>query len=188
MKVLLTQRELSSGVARMAEEIQTHYAQRPITVVAVMTGAVILLADLVRHLNMPLRVGMIGASSYRGGTVSGDLSVDSGMLLDIKGRDVLLVDDIFDTGKTLDALVQHMHELGARSVLTAVLLHKQRETTVEMRPDFVAFDIPNEFVVGYGLDYQDHYRNLPFLGVLEESDLERSPTETLQTLTQSGND
>lgn len=173
MKTLLTEIELREGVVRLADAIRDHYGGKPLTVVAVMTGAVVLLADLIRQLELPLRVGVIGASSYRGGTSSGELTVDTQMLIDIRERDVLLIDDIFDTGRTLAYLVQRVEELGARSVRTAVLLHKQRPTDVEIRPDFVAFEIPDEFVVGYGLDYQDHYRNLPFLAVLEESDLQQ---------------
>ncbi len=172
MRTLLTEQELHQGVTRLAADITRSYGDRPITVVAVMTGAIILLADLIRHLEMPLRVGVIGASSYRGGTRSGELAIDTKMLIDIRGRDVLLLDDIFDTGKTLDHLVSEVASLGAASVKSAVLLHKQRPTSVEMRPDFVAFEIPDEFVVGYGLDYQDHYRNLPFLAVLEPVDIE----------------
>jgi hypoxanthine phosphoribosyltransferase len=173
MRTLLGQAELQRGVERMATAIRSHYGDAPITVVAVMTGAVVLLADLMRLLDMPLRVGVVGASSYRGGTTSGDLTVDTQLLIDIRDRDVLLVDDIFDTGKTLAALVEHFHALGARTVSTAVLLQKQRTVAVDLRPTFVAFEIPDEFVVGYGLDYQDMYRNLPFLAVLEPSDLEQ---------------
>lgn len=173
MKTLLDENELKAGVCRLASDISAHYGDRPLTVVAVMTGSLVLLADLIRQLEMPLRVGVIGASSYRGGTTSGHLTVDTNMLIDITARDVLLVDDIFDTGRTLESLIQHVKDMGASSVQTAVLLHKQRHTDVTVRPDFVAFEIPDEFVVGYGLDYRDHYRNLPFLGVLEPSDLEQ---------------
>ncbi len=185
MKVLLSEQELRQGVSQLAVEIRQCYGAEPLTVVAVMTGALVLLADLIRQLEMPLRVGVIGASSYRGGTSSGELTVETQMLIDIRGRDVLLVDDIFDTGKTLASLVDRVGELGARSVRTAVLLHKQRPTDITLRPDFVAFPIPDEFVVGYGLDYQDHYRNLPFLAVLEPHDLERTPVETRAFLTEA---
>jgi hypoxanthine phosphoribosyltransferase len=176
MKTLLAEAELMDGVARLADDIRRHYGDQPLTVVAVMTGSLVLLADLIRKLEMPLRVGVIGASSYRGGTSSGKLTVDTNMLIDIRDRDVLLVDDIFDTGRTLEALIGHVQEMGASSVKTAVLLHKRRPTEVTVLPDFVAFEIADEFVVGYGLDYQDHYRNLPFLGVLEADDLDQSPT------------
>lgn len=186
MKTLLAEHELQTGVRRLAGDIRRHYGKEPLTVVAVMTGSIVLLADLIRLLDMPLRVGVIGASSYRGGKISGALSVDTQMLIDIRDRDVLLVDDIFDTGRTLEALIERVRELGARSVRTAVLLHKQRPTDVTVRPDFVAFEIPDEFVVGYGLDYQDHYRNLPFLGVLEAGDLSGSSSAMVTSQAESG--
>lgn len=177
MRVLLTETELTAGVERLAGEIESHYQKRPLTVIAVMTGSLVLFADLIRRMGMPQRVGVIRASSYRGGTSSGELTVDAGMMIDVKGRDVLLVDDIFDTGKTLDRLTGMLSEFGAKSVRTAVLLHKQREHAVSMRPDFVAFEIPDEFVVGYGLDYLDMYRNLPYLAVLEADEIERTAAE-----------
>jgi hypoxanthine phosphoribosyltransferase len=126
---------------------------------------------------MPQRVGVIRASSYRGGTTSGDLQVDSAMMIDVADRDVLLVDDIFDTGKTLDRISSMMGGFGASTVSTAVLLHKRRAHSVEMRPDFVAFEIPDEFVVGYGLDYLDMYRNLPYLAVLEPAEIAATAAE-----------
>jgi len=94
------------------------------------------------------------------------------MMIGVTGRDVLLVDDIFDTGKTLDRLASEVSGMGAASVRTAVLLKKVRPVEVSIRPDFAAFEIPDEFVVGYGLDYRDHFRNLPYLAVVESHDLE----------------
>lgn len=175
MKTLLSEQALRAGVERLASSIDACYAGDPLTVVAVMTGSVVLFADLIRMLSMPLRVGVVQASSYRAGMESGELHVDRRMLIDVVGRDVLLVDDIFDTGKTLDRLTAEIRDLGARSVRSAVLLKKSRPVEVEVRPDFVAFEIPDEFVVGYGLDYQDHFRNLPFLGILEPEDLVSMP-------------
>ena len=174
MRTLLTEVELREGVSRLGNQIEKDYEGKPLTLIAVMTGSLGLLADLIRVLNMPLRVGVIQASSYRGGVSSGDLRISTEMMLDVSGRDVLLVDDIFDTGKTLQRLVQEMIECKASSVRSAVLLHKQREHSVEIRPDFVAFDIPDEFVVGYGLDYLDLYRNLPYLAVLDAGDIEEA--------------
>ncbi len=168
LKVLLTQQQVHDGVDRMAKQIQQHYGDKPLTVVGVMTGCVVLLADLIRLLNMPLRVGVVQASSYKGGTTRSDLTVDAGMLIDIADRDVLVVDDIFDTGHTLVEVTSHMQQAGATSVRSAVLLQKEGRQEVDARPDFTAFTIPDEFVVGYGLDYQDLYRNLPYIGVLEE--------------------
>jgi hypoxanthine phosphoribosyltransferase len=172
MKILLDEQQLHQGVKQLAGKIDEHYGDQSLTVVAVMTGSLVLFADLIRMLSMPLRVGVIQASSYRGAMTAGELAVDTRMMIDVAGRDVLLVDDIFDTGRTLERLTHEVSEMGASTVKTAVLLHKRRQHDVAMRPDFVAFEIPDEFVVGYGLDYQDHYRNLPYLGVLEESDLQ----------------
>ena len=155
----------------MAEAISEKYGDRPLTIVAVMTGSLVLLADLIRLLKMPIRVSLIQASSYRGGTQSGSLWIRDDMMLDISERDVLVVDDIFDTGKTLKAVLQCLGEMQPSSLSSAVLLHKLGCQVVEMKPDFVAFEIPDEFVVGYGLDYQDLYRNLPYLAVLEESEI-----------------
>ena len=177
MRVLLSESELTGGVERLAAEIDTHYGDRPLTVIAIMTGSLVLFADLIRRLSMPQRVGVIRASSYRGGTTSGELKVDSDMMIDVTDRDVLLVDDIFDTGKTLDRISGMMCEFGATSVRTAVLLHKRRDHAVEMRPDFVGFEIPDEFVVGYGLDYLDMYRNLPYLAVLEPAEIAATAAE-----------
>jgi hypoxanthine phosphoribosyltransferase len=178
MRTLLTESELRDGVQRLAIEIDQHYGKdQPITLIAVMTGSLVLFADLIRRLSMPQRIGVIQASSYRGGTTSGDLSVDAEMMIDVKGRNVLLVDDIFDTGKTLDRLTGMLRDFGANSVKTGVLLHKQREHSTTLRPDFVAFQIPDEFVVGYGLDYLDMYRNLPYLAVLQPSEIEATAAQ-----------
>ncbi|MEQ8848803.1 hypoxanthine phosphoribosyltransferase [Botrimarina sp.] len=174
MRVLHTEEQLRQGVERMASEIAHAYGDRPLTIVSVLTGSVVLLADLIRMLEMPLRVGVIEASSYGGArTTRGELTVNAELLLDIRDRDVLLVDDIFDTGHTLVKVVEKVQELGAASVRTAVLLRKHGRQEVSAQPDFVGFEIPDEFVVGYGLDYDDHYRNLPYLGVLEQADLDR---------------
>ncbi len=173
MRILLDETQLHQGVKRLAEEIDTQYAGQPLTVVAVMTGSLILFADLIRQLSIPVRVGVIQASSYRGETTAGELAVDTRMLIDVEDRNVLLVDDIFDTGQTLARLTEVLAERGARSVRSAVLLYKQRAPQRPVRPDFVAFEIPDEFVVGYGLDYRELLRNLPYLAVLEPTDFER---------------
>jgi len=178
MRTLLSEAELNAGVQKLASEIDSHYGSRPLTVIAIMTGSLVLFADLIRRLSMPQRVGVVQASSYRGGTTSGQLHVDDAMMIDVTGRDVLLVDDIFDTGKTLDRVSGMMLEHGATSVQTAVLLHKVTQHSVEMRPDFVAFEIPDEFVVGYGLDYLDMYRNLPYLAVLSPAEIEATVAES----------
>ncbi|QEG35386.1 hypoxanthine phosphoribosyltransferase [Bythopirellula goksoeyrii] len=173
MKILYDEATLHRGVAEMAAEIEKAYEGRQLTIVGVLTGSVVLLADLIRQIEQPMRVGVIQASSYRGATTErGDLIINSELMLDISGRDVLLVDDIFDTGHTLENVVEKLHEFSPKSVKSAVLLRKQGRQETEYEPDFTAFNIPDEFVVGYGLDYEDMYRNLPFLGALEQEDLD----------------
>ncbi len=174
MKTLLTEEQLQSGICRLASEIQVHYDHKPLTIVGVLIGSVVLLADLIRKLEMPLKVEMVQARSYRGNsTRPGPLVINTDLLSSgIQGRDVLLVDDIFDTGNTLWELIPQIDELGPASIRSAVLLQKEGRTEVKMRPDFVGFKIPDEFVVGYGLDYNDMYRNLPYLAVLEPHEIE----------------
>lgn len=176
MKTLLSEVRLREGVDQMAAEITQRYGEQPLTIVAVVTGSLVLLADLIRQLTMPVRVSLIQASSYRGGTESGELWIREDMMLDVAQRHVLIIDDIFDTGRTLQAVVKCIESMSPSSVSTAVLLHKAGRQLVEMEPDFVAFKIPDEFVVGYGLDYQDLYRNLPYLAILEPEDIALSDT------------
>lgn len=171
MRVLLTEDQIRDGVARLAADILEVYGKQPLTIIGIMTGSIMLLADLIRVLDMPLRVGVIQTSSYRNGADRSDLVINSAMMPDIPGRDVLLIDDIFDTGHTLAGVIDKIEEMGPRSVRSAVLLQKSGRQEVALRPDFVTFEIPNEFVVGYGLDYCDEYRNLPFIGTLESSEL-----------------
>ena len=174
MKTLLTETELQKGVNKMAAKIEETYAGRQLTIVGVLTGSIVLLADLIRLIDIPMRVGVIDASSYRGATTErGELSINSELLIDIEGRDVLLVDDIFDTGHTITQVIESLRELGPASIHSAVLLHKRERQEVDYVPDYSAFHIPNEFVVGYGLDYEDMYRNLPYLAVLEDEDLQK---------------
>lgn len=171
MKILLDPNQLAAGVDRLAAQVSGSCGDRPLTIIGVLTGSVVLLADLIRRLEMPLRVGVVQTSSYRG-TERGALSINADMMPDIRGRDVLLIDDIFDTGHTLAEVVELMRGLAPASLRSAVLLQKTGRQEVAYRPDFVAFEIPDQFVVGYGLDYNDEYRNLPYLAALEPADLD----------------
>lgn len=167
VKVLLSEVDIKEGVSRLANDLTAQYGKDPLTIIGIMTGSIILLADLIRMLEMPLRVGVVQTSSYRSGEERGELRINDSMMLDIQDRDVLLVDDIFDTGHTLSQVVERVRQMGAKSLRSAVLLNKTGRQEVDYRPDFVTFDIPDEFVIGYGLDYDDEYRNLPFIGCLE---------------------
>jgi hypoxanthine phosphoribosyltransferase len=172
MQVLLTAEQIQQSIDRLAVEIREREAGRPLTVIAVMTGSIIFLADLIRKLDMPLRVGVIQARSYLG-TERGALSVNADMLPEVAGRDVLVIDDIFDTGHTLLEVLSFLDDLGPRSIRTAVMVLKKGKQQVSLRPDYVGFEIPDVFVVGYGLDYNDAYRNLPYLAALGPEDIEK---------------
>lgn len=167
MDVLIPADRLRERVGELAGEVAAAYAGRPVTVVGILNGCVVFLADLIRGVDLPLRVAFLTASSYRGQTTTADVLVIRDELLpDLSGRDVLLVDDILDTGKTLTRVVTHLLDRGAATVKVAVLLRKVGRQEVPFEPDFVGFTIPDQFVVGYGLDYDDQYRHLPFVGVL----------------------
>ncbi|MCA9117152.1 MAG: hypoxanthine phosphoribosyltransferase [Planctomycetaceae bacterium] len=172
MRQLITADQIETGVTRLAEQIRRDFSGQPLTVLGVLTGSIILMADLIRKLDMPLRVGLVQASSYRGQTTTaGDLKLNPDLLPDLRQRHVLLLDDIFDTGQTLTALVELVQRQQAASVRAAVLLWKEGRSQVTAEPDYHAFRIPDEFVVGYGLDYNDEYRHLPYIAVLEPADL-----------------
>jgi len=156
-------------VDELAGQIAADYDHQPVTIVGVLTGCLMFLADLVRRLDLPLRIGLIQATSYRGAvTRPGNLHVQPELLPDLRGRHVLLLDDILDTGQTLAALIEHLRKLDIASLRVAVLLRKVGRQQIPLEPDYRGFDIPNAFVVGYGLDYNDEYRHLPFIAVLDE--------------------
>jgi hypoxanthine phosphoribosyltransferase len=170
MQILLPADRLQVRIAEMAKEIARDYEGRPVTIVGVLTGCLMFLADLVRHLDLRLRIDFVQASSYRGATTTaGELAIDPATVPDIRGRDVLLLDDILDTGHTLHHLVDLLRKSGAQSIRVGVLLRKIGRQTVPFEPNYCGFEIPDVFVVGYGLDYNDEYRHLPYVGVFDES-------------------
>ena len=167
MKVLLSADDIQRRVAEMARQIADDYRGQPVTIVGVLTGCLMFLADLVRHLDLPLRIGLLQASSYRGATTTpGELHIQPELLPDLRGRHVLLLDDILDTGQTLVQLREHLQTLGIASLRIGVLLRKEGRQQVPSSRIICGFDIPDAFVVGYGLDYNDEYRHLPYIAVL----------------------
>lgn len=167
MQVLIPAGKIQDRLRVLASEISGHYQGESVTIVGVLTGCLMFLADLVRHLDLPIRIGFIQASSYEG-TASGKLRIGSEILSDINGHHVLLLDDILDSGQTLRHLVDHLHRSGASSVRVGVLLRKTGKQKYDVAADYVGFEIPDAFVVGYGLDYNDHYRHLPYVAILPE--------------------
>ena len=165
-RVLITERQIARRVRGLSRAIERDFARRELVVVSLLNGTVMFLADLIRHLSLPLRLDFMGVSSYGAGTESGDLVYTKELRLGVKGRDVLLVDDILDTGKTLSRVRAKLQALGPRRIKTCVLLNKPARRVEQVEADYVGFEIPDVFVVGYGLDYAERYRNLPFVGVL----------------------
>ena len=165
--VLITQAQLARRVRELARELARDLVGRDLVVVSLLNGTVMFLADLIRHLNLPLRLDFMGVSSYREGTTSRELVFTKELRLDVRGRDVLLVDDILDTGKTLRCVLDKLQQLKPRAIKICVLLDKPARRTEPVQADYVGFVIPDLFVIGYGLDYAERYRNLPFVGVLK---------------------
>ncbi len=165
-EILITDAQLARRVKSLAREIEKDFRGRETVVVSLLNGTVLFLADLIRGLDMPLRLDFIGVSSYGSGTESGDLVFTKELRLDVKGRDVLLVDDILDTGKTLSRVIPKLMALKPRRIKTVVLLDKPSRRVEKIKADYTGFTIPDLFVIGYGLDFAERYRNLPFVGVL----------------------
>jgi hypoxanthine phosphoribosyltransferase len=165
-RILITEGQIARRIRAMSTDIIRDFRGREMVVVSLLNGTVMFLGDLIRNLSLPLRLDFIGVSSYGAGTESGDLVFTKELRLDVRGRDVLLVDDILDTGKTLFRVRQKLRALGPRRIRTCVLLDKKARRVEKIEADYVGFQIPDFFVVGYGLDFAERYRNLPFVGVL----------------------
>lgn len=166
-RVLITEEQLARRIRALGRGIQRDFSGRETVVVSLLNGTVMFLADLIRNLSLPLRLDFIGVSSYGAGTESGDLVFTKELRLGVRDRDVLLVDDILDTGKTLSRVRAKLRLLQPRCIKTCVLLDKPARRVEPVEADYVGFRIPDFFVVGYGLDFAERYRNLPFVGVLK---------------------
>jgi len=164
--VLITEAQIARRVRSLAREIRRDFTGRELVVVSLLNGTVMFLADLIRHLSLPMRLDFIGVSSYGAGTSSGELVFTKELRLDVRGRDVLLVDDILDTGRTMKRVLGKLRRLKPRRIKTCVLLDKPARRIEKVRANYIGFTIPDLFVVGYGLDFAERYRNLPFVGVL----------------------
>ena len=165
--VLIGEQEIAVRVRELATDIERDFASKDLLVVALLTGTVPFLADLVRHITLPMRLDFMGVSSYGSGTAPGELVFTKELGLEARDRDVLLVDDILDTGKTLRAVIDKLNALEPKSLKACVLLEKKSRRAEEIMADYVGFEVPDAFVVGYGLDYAERYRNLPFIGILK---------------------
>ena len=167
-EVLLTEAQIKTRVKSLAREIKQAFGDGEFTIISLINGAVMFTADLMREIDNPVRLDCIRVSSYGTKTKSiGTPQIIHSLTLDIKQRDVLLIDDILDTGKTLKLVSDLINDLKPSSLRTCVLLDKKARREVKIEADFVGFEIPDKFVVGYGLDFAERYRNLPGIGVLK---------------------
>lgn len=168
--VLFSREQIARRVRELAREVAAAYEADGgggLTIVTILSGSLIFLADLIRELPLRMKIGLVTVSSYRGATtVPGEARIEFDPNVDVSGRHVLLVDDILDTGGTLRLVRQCLQARGPRSIRTCVLLRKPGKAPPDVPAEFVGFDIADDFVVGYGLDYNDYYRNLPDIGVL----------------------
>ncbi len=165
-EILVSEEQLRDSVQRIAAEVTEEYAGKSPLIVGVLVGAFVFMADLVRVLDFELEVQFMAASSYGEGTEAGVLEITRDLPEEIAGRHILLVDDLLDTGHTLSRLSELLMARGAASVKTCCILDKPSRREVPFEADFVGLEIPDQFVVGYGLDYAHSYRNLPYVGVL----------------------
>lgn len=168
-RILFDEATIHRRLDQLAIEISRDYRDRELTVIAILNGSLILMADLLRRLPMPLKLDCLSVASYHGGAkTTGELVFRQLWMPDIAGRHVLLLDDILDSGVTLATIREKIESIGPQSVKICVLLEKKKTRRRHVEPDYTGFRIADEFVVGYGLDYMERYRNLPFIGVLRK--------------------
>jgi hypoxanthine phosphoribosyltransferase len=173
-RVLISQQQIAQRVRELAEQITRDHsgdgAAAEVTIVPILTGALVFCADLIRHIPMHMQIGLLTVSSYPGASIRTQGSQVIGRQIgDLTGRHVLVLDDILDSGGTLKLVLPILRDAGAASVKCCVLLRKDRPAAREVDVDYLGFDIPDEFVVGYGLDFNNYYRNLPDIVTLKES-------------------
>lgn len=168
LKVLISEGELKRRVQAIGAQIAADYEYKDPLFVGVLRGSFMFFADLMRECPIPCGLDFLAASSYNSGTASsGVVKIDYDIKSSVAGRHIILVEDILDSGNTLYNLTRHLSDRGAASVKLCVLLDKPARREKPIQPDYVGFTVPDEFVVGYGLDYADRYRNLPYVGVLK---------------------
>lgn len=167
--VLLTAEQIQARIAEMGEEISRDYEGKDPVVLGVLKGVVVFYADMIRKITVPCQMDFMCLSSYQGTKSTGNMIVKQDMSVDVSGRHVLILEDIYDTGGSLNYTYHHLMSKNPASVKICTLLDKpeRRRPGITLKPDYVGFTIPNHFVVGYGLDYNEHYRNLPYVGILK---------------------
>ena len=171
IEVLVTKEDVEKRISEMADEINRTYAGKSLHLVCVLKGGAFFMCELAKHLNMPVSLDFMSVSSYGSATKSsGVVKIVKDLDEPIKDKDVLVVEDIVDSGRTLSYLMEMLRDRGPKSLHLCTLLDKPERRVVEVNVDYTGFQIPDKFVVGYGLDYDQHYRNLPYIGVVEFAD------------------
>ena len=168
-EVLIDEERLQNRIRELAAELSAEYADKDPVFVGVLKGVVMFFGDIVKRIDIPCQIDFMWVSSYQGTTSTGNMEVKRDISADIKGRHVVILEDIYDTGTSLDYTYKHLLAKGPASLKICTLLDKpeRRKPEITLQPDYTGFVIPNAFVVGYGLDYNEHYRNLPYAGVLK---------------------
>ena len=174
-KVLLTEQQIQDKVKEMAKALSEEYAGKDPVFVGVLKGVVIFFADMVRNITIPCEFDFMSISSYSGTTTTGRTEVRKDVSVDLNGRHVVILEDIYDTGTSLSFTYNHILAKNPASLKICTLLDKpeRRKPGITLQPEYVGFTVPNEFVVGYGLDYNEHFRNLPYIGILKREVYEK---------------
>lgn len=166
IKTLLTREEVEKRIKELAKEIEKDYCGKDLLVIGLLKGSIMFMSDLIKEMDLPVMIDFMSVSSYSGTTSTGVINILKDTDISVKDKDVLIVEDIIDTGLTLSHVKKLLEDRGAKSLKICTLLDKPSRRTVEMKGDYVGFEIPDEFVVGYGLDYDQHHRNLPYVGIV----------------------
>ena len=179
-KVLLTEEQIQNRIRELGEELTREYADKNPVIVGVLKGVVVFYADMIRAIDVPCQLDFMWISSYAGTESTGKMVVKKDVSADLTGRHVVILEDIFDTGTSLDYTYHHLLEKHPASLKICTLLDKpeRRRPEITLKADYTGFVIPNEFVVGYGLDYNEHYRNLPYVGILKPEAYQTNEGET----------
>ena len=167
--VLLTEEQIQEKVRELAARLSREYAGKDPVFIGVLKGVVMFFGDMMKYMEIPCQMDFMGVSSYGSGTTAGKLQLRYDVTADLKGRHVVILEDIFDTGSSLQFVCEHLQKKNPASLKICTLLDKpeRRRAGITVRADYTGFVIPNAFVVGYGLDYDEHYRNLPYIGILK---------------------
>ncbi len=167
IKVLITEQEIASRTRELAEQIQREYNNEEIVIVCILKGATFFAVELAKRIESDTIIDFMKVSSYEGTESTGKINFTLDISEDITGKNVLIVEDIVDTGRTLAYVKKYLESKNPKSVKICTMLNKKERRVIDLNPEYVAFDIPDKFVIGYGLDYDEKYRNLPYVGYLE---------------------